>query len=155
MPTTSTFNKIVIGTLAQVAQQTLDPDSLYQITDYPVGGITNAQMAQALTPTYNAFFMTGDVFVCSDTGTYTKGRAYRFTGTAWELVTEFDTAPTENSVKPVTSGGVYTALAGKQGTLTFDSTPTTDSTNPVTSDGVKSYVDGIVGNINTILESLL
>ena len=155
MPTTAPFNKIISGTLAQVALQTLDPDSIYQITDYPVGGITNAVMASALTPTYNGFFMAGDVFVCSDTGTYTKGRAYRFTGTAWELVTEFDSAPTENSVKPVTSGGVYSALAGKQAALTFDQTPTENSTNPVISGGVKSYVDGVVGDINTILESVL
>lgn len=119
------FKKIVVRTLAQAAALTLDPNVLYEITDYPVGGITNALMASALTPTYNGFFMAGDVFVCTDAGTYTKGRAYRFTGTAWELVTEFDTAPTENSVKPVTSGGV------------------------------KSYVDGIVGNINSVLENVL
>ena len=119
------LNDYIICTLAQIAGQTLDPNSLYSITDYPVGGITNAQMGLALTPQYNAFFMTGDTFICVDNGTYTKGRAYRFTGVAWELVTEFDASPTQDSVKPVTSGGVY------------------------------SYIESTVGNINTILEGLL
>lgn len=48
----------------------------------------------------------------------------------------FDSTPTTSSTNPVTSGGVFTALATKQGTLTFDSTPTSSSTNPVTSGGV-------------------
>lgn len=52
-----------------------------------------------------------------------------------------DTTPTENSTAPITSGGVFTALGTKQGTLTFDSTPTAESANPVTSAGIKTYVD--------------
>ena len=48
----------------------------------------------------------------------------------------FDNAPTEGSTNPVTSGGIYTALAGKQATLTFDNTPTSGSANPVTSGGI-------------------
>lgn len=54
----------------------------------------------------------------------------------------FDSAPTANSTNPVTSGGVYTAIDGKQNTLTFDSAPTANSTNPVTSGGVKTALDG-------------
>ena len=38
-----------------------------------------------------------------------------------------------------------------QSKLTFDNTPTQNSTNPVTSGGVKSYVDNIVGDIETLL----
>lgn len=38
-----------------------------------------------------------------------------------------------------------------QSKLTFDSIPTQNSTNPVTSGGVKSYVDNIVGDIETLL----
>lgn len=45
----------------------------------------------------------------------------------------FDSAPTSGSTNPVTSGGVYTALASKQGTLTFDSSPTEHSDNLVKS----------------------
>lgn len=47
-----------------------------------------------------------------------------------------DSAPTTNSTNLVTSGGVFDALAEKQGTLTFDTTPTSGSTNPVTSGGL-------------------
>lgn len=84
----------------------------------------------------------------------------------------FDSAPTENSTNPVTSGGVYTAieaaktvvddaisstssnpvqnsviytaLEGKQSTLSFDTAPTENSTNPVTSGGVYTYVNNAV-----------
>ena len=48
----------------------------------------------------------------------------------------FDNEPTEDSTNPVTSGGVYSALANKQDTLTIDSAPTESSTNPVESGGV-------------------
>ena len=47
-----------------------------------------------------------------------------------------DSAPTEDSVKAVKSGGVFDALAGKQPTLTFDNVPTEDSDNPVKSGGI-------------------
>ena len=50
----------------------------------------------------------------------------------------WDSAPAENSFNPVTSGGVFTALAGKQNSLTFDTVPTANSQNPVTSDGIYS-----------------
>ena len=76
----------------------------------------------------------------------------------------FDNAPTANSINPVKSGGVHSALAtkadistvsnlrdtvnglsgvvaGKQDALTSDSTPTAGSSNPVTSAGIKEYVD--------------
>ena len=56
-----------------------------------------------------------------------------------------DTTPTENSDAPITSGGVFTALAGKEDTLTFDTAPTAESANPVTSAGIKTYVDTAVG----------
>lgn len=42
----------------------------------------------------------------------------------------------------------------KQNALTFDTTPTENSTNPVTSGGIKTYVDTIVGDIESILEEL-
>ena len=47
-----------------------------------------------------------------------------------------DDTPTEGSTHPITSGGVYTALAAKEDKLHFDSTPTQNSRNPVTSGGV-------------------
>lgn len=55
---------------------------------------------------------------------------------ALQLPSVMDSTPTENSNRPVKSGGIYTALAGKQPTLTFDSIPTEGSNNPVESGGV-------------------
>ena len=54
----------------------------------------------------------------------------------------FDSAPTSGSTNPVTSGGVYTALASKQGTLTFDSSPTENSDNLVKSGGIYTSLAG-------------
>lgn len=53
----------------------------------------------------------------------------------------FDTTPTANSTKPVTSAGIKTALDAKQNTLTFDSSPTSGSNNPVKSSGIKNAID--------------
>ena len=39
----------------------------------------------------------------------------------------FDAVPTENSTKPVRSGGIYTALQGKQDTITFATIPTAEA----------------------------
>lgn len=52
----------------------------------------------------------------------------------------FDAAPTDASENPVKSGGVFTALSGKQDALTFDATPTESSSNPVTSGGVHAAI---------------
>lgn len=46
----------------------------------------------------------------------------------------FDSTPTEDSQNPVTSDGVFRALAGHQ--ITMDEFPINGSTNPVTSDGL-------------------
>ena len=54
---------------------------------------------------------------------------------------QWDTTPTAGSTKPVTSGGIKSALDDKQDELTLDSTPTASSSNPVRSGGVKSYAD--------------
>lgn len=69
----------------------------------------------------------------------------------------FDSAPASGSKNPVTSGGIYSALIGKQNAgdyatnaalakkqdkLTYDSTPTSGSSNPVTSGGIYSALAG-------------
>lgn len=63
----------------------------------------------------------------------------------------FDSAPTAGSTKPVTSGGVKTALDAKQDTLTFDEAPTQGSNNPVTSDGIFNAISqagvGVVSSV--------
>lgn len=55
----------------------------------------------------------------------------------------FDSTPTSNSTKPVTSGGVYTALSGKQATITGGAT-TIASSNLTASRALVSNSDGKV-----------
>lgn len=67
-------------------------------------------------------------------------KTYTADSTAW------DTAPTANSTKPVTSGGAKTEIDKKLSTYAndstvWDTTPTASSTNPVTSGGVKTELD--------------
>ena len=52
-----------------------------------------------------------------------------------------NTVPTANSDKLITSGGVYSALAGKMDNRQFDSEPTLNSTNLVTSGVVKAALN--------------
>ena len=47
-----------------------------------------------------------------------------------------DATPTSGSTHVVESGGVYAALQDKEDTLTWDTVPTENSNNPVTSDGI-------------------
>ncbi len=84
--------------------------------------------------------------------------------------TYWDTSPTSASNKPVTSGGVYTALGNKAdvsalsdklGTYAsspsaWDTAPTTASTKPVISDGIKTQFDKAnneLADVNNILGS--
>ena len=48
------------------------------------------------------------------------------------------------------AGQTNTALAGKQPTLTFDTAPTEDSTNPVTSGGVWAALQALEQRIQTL-----
>lgn len=60
---------------------------------------------------------------------------------------------TNSTNKFVTSNDISN-WNNKQNALTFDTTPTSGSTNPVTSGGIYTYVDGLVGDIESILETL-
>lgn len=63
-------------TMAQFeALASLDDAIDYDITDFPNGSITNAQMTAALG--YSRLFGDGEIYVCSDNGTYTKGNWYQ------------------------------------------------------------------------------
>lgn len=66
---------------------------------------------------------------------------------AHQLSGVLDPAPAENSQNAVKSGGVFTALAGKQPTLTFDNVPTDGSNNPVKSNGI---YDALAGKQDTL-----
>ena len=83
---------------------------------------------------------------------YKSNSAFSYIGQEGPFYTksEADTKYAERYTKTETD----TLLSGKQNTLTFDNTPTANSDNPVTSKGIKTYIDGIVGDIETILETL-
>ena len=84
------LNKIVEGTINKISQQSIDDNNLYQFEDYPVGGITNEQMTNALTSSQSGFYQTNSVYMCIDGGegkTYLKNHFYRFNIISWEDVT--------------------------------------------------------------------
>lgn len=56
----------------------------------------------------------------------------------------FDDTPTEDSLNPVTSDGIFKALGKKQDALTIDDDVTEESSNLVKSSGIKKYVDTTV-----------
>ena len=64
-----------------------------------------------------------------------------------------DATPQSGSPRPVSSGGVDSALGEKQNTLTFDTTPTENSSNPVTSGGVFTALSTAGGNNILLFES--
>lgn len=94
-PTVTTTRVLYKGkkelTMAQFeALANLDDAVDYDITDFPNGGITNAQMTAALG--YSRLFEDGEIYVCSDNGTYTKGHTYQVKVTSgvksWEDITD-------------------------------------------------------------------
>lgn len=89
-------------TMAQFeALASLDDAVDYDITDFPNGSITNAQMTTALG--YSRLFEDGDVFVCLDNGTYTKGHTYQVKVTSgvksWEDITPESTPATGTDIQ--------------------------------------------------------
>ena len=94
-PTVTTTRVLYKGkkelTMAQFEALTNLDDAIdYDITDFPNGGITNAQMTAALG--YSRLFGDGEIYVCSDNGTYTKGHTYQVKVTSgvksWEDITD-------------------------------------------------------------------
>ena len=73
---------------------------------------------------------------------------------ALQLSGVMDAAPTEDSVKPAKSGGIYDALQSKQPTLTFDDAPAENSNNPVKSGGLYTLLSGIGDNIDNIIRAM-
>lgn len=107
------------------------------------------------------------LYVGATTATYTKGVTYECqlvpesdpAEYEWIAISQepltFDSAPTASSTNPVTSGGVYTALAGKQDTLTNPLTQSDVKDNLISTDTNKplSANQGKVlqGNIDSVL----
>ena len=69
------------------------------------------------------------------------------------LQSETDPVFSASAAASITSSNI-TNWNNKQNALTFDTTPTSGSTNPVTSGGIYTYVNTIVGDIETILTTL-
>lgn len=58
-------------------------------------------------------------------------------------ISDPNTVPTANSDKLITSGGVYSALAGKMDNRQFDSDPTLNSTKLVTSGNIRKAMNAV------------
>lgn len=71
--------EIKIKTLAEMESEVIDEDTLYNIVDYPIGGITQAQMNDALTVEQLGFYQVGSVYLCTDSGNdYVQNHFYKF-----------------------------------------------------------------------------
>lgn len=149
------------GTLDQISELEIDRDKQYIIFDYPIGGITNAYMAAALTEAQKGFYQVGSVYMCTDSGTYTARHFYKFTGYSWEEVSTeikiddvtikknnngeiYAFAITDGNGNTYTYSALTNALAGKQNTLT------TSQLNAVNSGITSSLVSQISTNQSNI-----
>lgn len=102
-------------------------------SEMPTPNADRAGLVIMYTGTTTEYYKANTLYKCVESST---PGTYEWSPLQLSIVLEADDTPTEGSTDLITSGGVYTALTAKQGTLTFDSTPTNGSTNPVTSDGI-------------------
>lgn len=99
------IKRLLKGELSKLSDIEITEEDDLEITDYPIGGITNTQMEEALKEELKGFYQEGSVYLCTDNGSYgIKTHLYKFTGEDWEDVTpEFnyikqgETDPTENT----------------------------------------------------------
>ena len=142
---TGSANEIPVytGSLSDTNAPTFSPRAIHSASTYTTGTDDNK------IPTMGAVMAQINNSASNILPTGTSNQMLQHNGTSWTAVS-IDTAPTADHTQPVTSGGVYTALSGKQDTLTFDNTPTENSNNPVKSGGIKTYADGKVSSATTI-----
>lgn len=149
---TAAINAINLALAATAKQSALAPVLVFA-TSYTDGTLVTYAGELYKADSVNGSYITEDQiastskFVKVDVASLFNGLAtVAKTGSYNDLTDKptTDATPTQSSTNPVQSGGVYTALEGKQNTLTFDSTPTASSNNPVTSDGIKTALDGKV-----------
>lgn len=90
--------------------------------------------------------------VTTATGLYFRSN-YGSDNASWEdwnylqPTSKYDTAPTQDSASTCTSGGIYTALSGKQDSITFDGTYNS-STNPAAT--VSTVTTAVSGKQDTL-----
>lgn len=117
--------------------------TLYSVSRFGMDGSGSVSKVNGISPDAN-----GNVALpIDDSPAQSSGNPVKSSGVYSALsgkqdTLTFDDAPTQSSNNPVKSGGVYSALAAKQGTLTFDDAPTENSDNPVKSGGVYSALAG-------------
>lgn len=134
--------EIKTKTLAEMESEVIDEDTLYNIVDYPIGGITQQQMLDALEPEQLGFYQVGSVYLCTDTGNnYVQNHFYKFTYDALQdeyswvdthAGADIDDALSTISTNPVENRVVTNALNDKvsltadeiiYGEKTFTETP--------------------------------
>lgn len=85
----SNLTSIIRGTREKyLAQNTIDSNALYALTNMPEYSISNADMSLAIT-TQKDLYEVGEIFICSDSGNYLKGHIYQLNDskTAWSDIT--------------------------------------------------------------------
>ena len=83
------LTSIIRGTKEKyLAQNTIDNDALYALTNMPEYSISNADMSLAVT-TQQDLYEAGEIFICSDSGNYLKGHIYQLNDskTGWNDIT--------------------------------------------------------------------
>ena len=83
------LTSIIRGTKEKyLAQNTIDNDALYALTNMPEYSISNADMSLAVT-TQQDLYEVGEIFICSDSGNYLKGHIYQLNDskTGWNDIT--------------------------------------------------------------------
>jgi len=108
-------------------------------SEMPTPNADRAGLVIMYTGATTEYYKANTLYKCVESST---PGTYEWSPLQLSIVLEADDTPTEGSTDLITSGGVYTALTAKQGTLTFDSVPTENSTNPVTSGGVYTALGG-------------
>lgn len=109
----------------------------------------NLEVVQTL-PTQDISTTTIYLVPKTTAGTNDVYDEYIYVSNNWEHIGSTEADLTNYYTKSETDA----LLGNKQNTLTFDDTPTTNSNNPVKSGGIKSYVDGLVGDIATALDTI-
>lgn len=105
-----------IGTKAKFSSlSNIEQNRKYYISDLETFAITNSAMAEAKS-IYSNLYPIGEVYVCSDNGTYAQGRLYKWTGTDWEDITS---TPTSLNLDNVLDGATrklsdYATLTGTE-----------------------------------------
>jgi hypothetical protein len=73
------LNSIIEDSLKSLPLYGIDENSLYSIKDYPIGGITQEQMINAISSQQEGFYQINSVYMCIDDGdNYIKNHCYKF-----------------------------------------------------------------------------